>query len=577
MTPHLLKKVGRVVAVSAMATTLCISGFTVPAQAAVTPNPIDTNSRAMVSKAYKERYVPALSTPINWTGNVETCNPGTQSAESRAQEANVINFYRGLNGLDSIRLDANLNARAQSTALMMHANQQLSHFPPTTWKCYDSTGASNAGKSNIFGGAGFYKIPDASAPIKSYMDDYGVNNTAVGHRRWILNPTVTTMGTGTTSSYNALTVIGTGTNANYAKPDFIPFPNAGYSPAQLEPFGRWSLSTPQDVDFTGAVVSVSSSRGENLSVKTQPVQNGYGPNTLVFEVSGVVQPTGREEINYTVTVQNMKKNGQPFSYTYTTKLFDANVASGEPEIPNFINSQADIVTYDANGTLWNYGTLNPYSGRKQIGSVLPSAIPKDLFVTDWNNDGIYDLIAQTKDGYIQFHKGLSGGGFSTSTIGYGWQNFDITVGKWKKQDKYPSIIARNNATGELFNYTNPEGTYISYAVRVGTGWNGLGFHLVDWDKDGNIDVFAKNADGHLLLYRTNGAGAFLVENHPIIGTGWNIMNHIKVLNGHNGGNSVGLLARDTAGGLWYYQVAQTRWDSAFKIGEGWNGYLIAGN
>lgn len=568
------------IASTAVASSLCVTGFVAPAQAAVTPNPIDTNSRNAVSNAYKARYLPALSTKIGWTGNVSTCNPGTQSAASKTQEANVINFYRGLSGLDSITLDPALNTRAQSTALMMHANQSLNHNPPNTWKCYTAAGATGAGKSNLFGGWGSYSIPDAATPIDVYMTDPGSNNTAAGHRRFILEPLTTTMGTGTTSAYNALAVIGTGTAANRANPAFIPFPNAGYFPSQLEPDGRWSLSSTQGVDFSTATVTVKSGT-KNLVVTKHPVQNGYGPNSIVFEVQGLVAPSGSGESAYTVTVNNMKKDGKTLSYTYTTRLFDGNIGGGQtipnPPAGNFIKSSADIVAYDANGILWNYGTLNPSTGRKQISSVTPASIPKDMFVTDWNSDGIYDLVSQRKDGHIELKKGIAGGGFATSIIGNGWQNYDITVGKWKSADKYPSIIARNNTSGELFNYPNLSGTSLATRTKVGAGWNGYTFNLLDWDKDGKNDIIAKNSAGAMKLYRTNGSGEFISETRATIGGGWNSMNHIKTLNGHNGAGTVGVAARDAEGRLWYYQANNSAWSARKQIGAGWSAYKIAGN
>lgn len=577
MSPQLMKKITRFTAATAVTSVLCITGLAIPAQAAVTPNPIDTNSREAVANAYKTRYMPALSTGIDWTGNASTCSPGTQSAASKTQEANVINFYRGLNGLDSIVLDNALNTRAQTTALLMHANQSLNHHPPTTWKCYTTTGAAGAGKSNLFGGPGAYKIPHAATPIDSYMAEPGSNNTPVGHRRWILNPSTTTMGVGTTSSYNAVEVVGTPSATNRATPAFMPYPNAGYSPMQLEPDGRWSLSSSQGVDFTAATVTVKKG-AETLAVTKYPVQNNYGPNTIVFQVSGITKPSGGAETAYTVTVNNMKKDGKALSHTYTVKLFDPTLGGTSlPDNPS-IKTGADIVAYDANAILWNYGTLNPSTGRKQIGSTNTANMPKNIFVTDWNADDIVDTLVQSKDGTIIFNRGLAKGGFTPVSLGQGWSNYDITVGKWKATDKYPSIIARNNATGELFNYINKGGTNVlSERVKVGAGWNGLVFNLMDWDKDGKIDVVAKNSAGEMKLYRTNGAGTFLSEPRKVIGGGWNSMTSIKVLNGHNGAGTVGILARDTAGKLWYYQSNKSSWAARKQLGQGWNGYLIAGN
>lgn len=568
--------------VAALATALCVSTFSAPAQAAATNNAIDTNSRSAVTSAYNSRYVPALSSQIGWTGAVVGCKPGTQSADSLSKSTSVINFYRGLSGLDSVKLDTALNAKAQSAALIMHANQKLDHYPESTYKCYSSAGAQGAQTSNLFGGWGSYTIRNAAVPIDAYMTDSGDNNKAAGHRRWLLNPTTTTMGVGTTSAFNAVTVIGTGSSSLRAKPSLMPFPNAGYFPQQLEPEGRWSLSSNEGADFSASTVTVK--RGTTaLSVTKHPVEDGYGmPNTLVFQVSGVTDAVGSAEQAYTVTVGNIKQSGRTFSHTYTVKMFDPTTSPATTPPPHTnmnpsINQTSDIVAYDAGGTLWNYGSLyTTGTPRRAIGPA-GAAIPQSFFVTDWNSDYIPDLLVQHKNGSLVYRQGISTGGFSDTTIGNGWQNYTITVGKWKKTDRFPSIIARNNASGELFNYGNPSGKSLSSRVKIGNGWNGLVLNLLDWDKDGSTDIVAKNSAGQLKLYRTNGAGAFRSEARAVIGGGWNVMNSIRSVSGHNGTGTVGLVARDTSGKLYYYQANKGSWGARKVLGSGWGPYTIAGN
>lgn len=243
-----------------------------------------------------------------------------------------------------------------------------------------------------------------------------------------------------------------------------------------------------------------------------------------------------------------------------------------------INSKADIVAYDASAKLWNYGTMvTAGEPRKEIPATT-TEIPKDFFVTDWNNDGIYDLISQENSGELVFRKGLSTGGFTNSVIGTGWQGYTITVGKWRKTDTYPSVIARQNSTGDLFNYPNPSGNGFGSRVKIGTGWNNIVFNLADWDKDGSIDVLAKMSDGTMKLYRTNGSGQFIPESRTVIGNGWNPMTPIHSLNGHGGAGNVGLLARSsTTGELAYYQVNKNAFAAPKILSGGWGPYTIAGN
>lgn len=187
---------------------------------------------------------------------------------------------------------------------------------------------------------------------------------------------------------------------------------------------------------------------------------------------------------------------------------------------------------------------------------------------------------QNKNGTL-IHREGTGTGFKDYAIGgAGWQNYEIIVGKWKMTDKYPSIIARNNATGDLFNYGNPSGKGLSPRIKIGSGWNGYTFNLLDWDKDGNEDVVARNSAGQMKLYRTNGAGSFIPETRATIGGGWNGMTSIRTLTGHNGFapvKTVGLLVRDSAGVLHYYQADKSTWATRKTFGKGWGPYTIAGN
>ena len=243
-----------------------------------------------------------------------------------------------------------------------------------------------------------------------------------------------------------------------------------------------------------------------------------------------------------------------------------------------IDSTANVAAYDPGGNLWSFSNMTPgvTPESRVIGQGLP--IPKAFFVTNWNADadGVPDLIVQGQDGTLTYREGIATGGFTDHIIGSGWLNYDITVGKWKKTDKYPSVIARNNATGDLFHYGNPSGQGLAPRVKIGTGWNGLSFNLLDWDKDGNTDVIAKNSSGQLKLFRTNGAGSFISENRATIGSGWNTMDSIHAVEGLHGSGTVGLRARDWAGVLHYYPANKSTWGPRETYTGGWNPRTIAG-
>lgn len=140
-----------------------------------------------------------------WSGDAGSCNKGAVTQDGRDNALRLVNLYRWIADLPPVVEDAGKTGTAQSCALMMHANGQLSHAPPANWKCYSADGAAGAGTSNISGGPGVFSVD-------LYMIDFG-NETTMGHRRWILSNSLGPLGLGSTSQYSCMLVIGGGGNA----------------------------------------------------------------------------------------------------------------------------------------------------------------------------------------------------------------------------------------------------------------------------------------------------------------------------------------------------------------------------
>ena len=148
-------------------------------------------SRADVAAMYQSTYAAGDNVSLQWTGSVARCDPGATNAEHQHAVIARINYFRALVGLPGVGLLAQPEtAQDQASALMMSANNALSHTPPSAWLCYTADGATGAGSSNIALGV------RGVAAIDLYMDDPGSANSAAGHRRWILFPPQSAMATG---------------------------------------------------------------------------------------------------------------------------------------------------------------------------------------------------------------------------------------------------------------------------------------------------------------------------------------------------------------------------------------------
>lgn len=277
---------------------------------------IDTRSVAAVNAGYWNQYAAKQFLPTGWLGgSLLGCLPGLSSLSSNAATLSALNYVRSLAGLAPVKLSASLNYGAQRAALMMSANGALSHSPSRSWKCWSSAGAAAAGRSNL---ALSYPSIGSGQIIDLYMDEPGSTNFAVGHRRWILNPFVTAVGTGSTDTANALTVIGP-TSAARPNPKYVPWPTAGYFPNAMEPNGRWSLSAGRrGTNFRYAKISVYQN-GVRIPVRKYRVENGYAQPTLVWQMPSSISKTAA----FRVVVKNIKRKGthKRFKYAYTVRLF----------------------------------------------------------------------------------------------------------------------------------------------------------------------------------------------------------------------------------------------------------------
>jgi hypothetical protein len=281
------------------------------------------------------------------------------------------------------------------------------------------------------------------------------------------------------------------------------------------------------------------------------------------------QVTGlKESTNYYFRIQAVGAPTQGWSTPQVIKT---------PGAPSILTA-ADIVAFDPAGALWNYGVAGTAPVRKSIDST-PVSRPDSFFVTDWNGDGIQDLVLKNTNDQLELRKGLPEGGFTSSIIGqWGWNDYDITVGKWKKTDTLPSIIAIQRSTGDLYLYENPDGGAHGARIKFDSGWTGLLINLVDYDMDGNMDVIDRYPNGHLWLYRTNGAGSFIAEARSDINFGWEVMDSIRMSYGAEGPGTRGFVARNgSTGDLFYYAIGKSTIMAPRKFNTGFGPYVIAGN
>ncbi|WP_227878473.1 hypothetical protein [Arthrobacter dokdonensis] len=250
--------------------------------------------------------------------------------------------------------------------------------------------------------------------------------------------------------------------------------------------------------------------------------------------------------------------------------------SPTPPPVHAITSAADTVYADSSGRLFDVpaaGGLKSGPARK-IGTGFYSI--RDMHVTDWNSDGILDLLVQWKSGRVSVYLGNSTGlGYGPVIAAQGWQGVTLTVGKWSTSARYPWLVGTNSAGG-LYYWANRRGTTVDTAVRIGTGWTGLKITQFDFDADGRADLMVRRSSGSMLLYRGNGSGAIISEARRVIGSGWQGFDILSPATGFAGPGGRGLIARNaTTGTRYYYPVYPGRWGARVTLAGNWKDLAIA--
>lgn len=270
--------------------------------------------------------------------DITACQPGLLKPAVTTAFLQTLNALRSLHRLPAVGYSSSDEPAAQAAALMMAANGQLSHNPPTTWRCYTAPGAAAAGSSNLYGaagaGLGYNTDEQILAGFMTEIDN--IVAESVGHRRWLLDPFLGSVAygrvagrqqTNTRADAAAIKVFdNAGPSAvTGALPDFVAYPYGDYPARFFDPRALLSFSVVanrsdkwanRSVNFANATVSVRQRDGAALTVSRVTYDNeGYGlPNNLQFAVAGL-QPN----VQYDVTVANVG-NAPQASYSYSFRI-----------------------------------------------------------------------------------------------------------------------------------------------------------------------------------------------------------------------------------------------------------------
>lgn len=252
-------------------------------------------------------------------------NIGELSDYSLQNGLNALNFVRFTAGLSDVTLNDKYSDLAQAASFANCLNGTLSHYPEKPAGMTDelySKASSGASSSNLS-----YHMPEKNLAYiitLGYMDDSDAYNiSALGHRRWCLNPSMGATGFGSAGYYSAMYAFDQSSRDTSVSSVCWPAQNTPLE--YYSSSSAWSVSTGQRLNAENVKVTITrkyDSRQWQFSSSSSDgdfyVNNGnYGtPGCIIFRPDGIscssgdsfdVKITGASEpIEYTVNFFSLK-------------------------------------------------------------------------------------------------------------------------------------------------------------------------------------------------------------------------------------------------------------------------------
>ena len=256
-----------------------------------------------------------------------------------------LNFIRYMAGLPEVYLDADWSENAQYGAVVLGAIDELTHYPKQPADMDDAffeEGAEATASSNLSvrGGSGFYSYNVLQSSIRGCMDDcVSLDNlSGVGHRRWLLSPTLEKVGFGAAISrikdhYAATKVFDK--DEPYKEPsfdyNFISWPVSGNMSTNV--FNNkvpWSITLNPEVysTYTKNDLKVTLTCVEGNKVWTFD-GNTPGPTTNENQYM-IVNGEGYDDVASTIIFAPGSKNIDQYEGTYLVFVEGLKYKDGSP-------------------------------------------------------------------------------------------------------------------------------------------------------------------------------------------------------------------------------------------------------
>jgi hypothetical protein len=265
--------------------------------------------------------------------DIAGCEEGRLKGSEKLKALQYVNAVRALHDLPPVSYRSDDDRAVAQSALIMAANNLVSHDPPPSLTCWTPEGYAASSRSNLailsFRGTG-----DELATTEQIIDMFWKDTlvTELGHRRWLLNPFLKYISFGRVDRPalgDSWGVSGAAMRIVYdqhqdlsgSKLDYVAYPFRDY-PAELYN-GDLSMSfsvladrkiyrNNERVDYAGARVEIIDDGGARVAVRSVRHDNlAYGLANCLYWQADV-----RPGIRYAVRVSGVRVAGDVRSYEY---------------------------------------------------------------------------------------------------------------------------------------------------------------------------------------------------------------------------------------------------------------------
>ncbi len=280
----------------------CSAGFILNAGrcAPESLEPFVSRLESEVCEHWRTEFVQNVGT--EWTAvSGDMCDLGDLSEASRANALRRTNLYRWLAGLGPVTENVSLRPAQQACAIVQKAQGALNHTPPNTAPCWTQEAYNGASSSNLAQSGGGLAIS-----VDLYIAERNV--ASLGHRRWVLNPSMVQTSFGYKPPYSCMYSFSRGQNTPQ---DVQAYPPPGYVPVQAAQ-GIWSFRM-DSIRFVAAttVVEMNVDDAGWQPVESSVIGGGYGAGPVL----GWSAPRNTWSAGKVAQVRLTSAQGQTYGYT----------------------------------------------------------------------------------------------------------------------------------------------------------------------------------------------------------------------------------------------------------------------